>query len=139
MRRPRSDSIRSLTSESSAQTQSLNIPTLEKKQKKYLEILVHNVSHTDLILGLSSDETWDESKFLSSLTTSVDAPPFVAEYEKTPRRTNHSLGRDHNKSNTGIKSKNDATTNEKHDEKYILFRPRFSAFDLFSKRVLREL
>jgi hypothetical protein len=89
-RRPRSDSLRSMVTECSVSTQTINAPIVEKDERKYLEILVHNVSHTDLIMGLSGDKGL------------------------TPEANDR-------------------------DEKYIVCRPRFSAFDMFSRRVLNEL
>ncbi|KAL7553964.1 hypothetical protein ACHAWF_018078 [Thalassiosira exigua] len=115
-RRPRSDSLRSAVSEHSVVTQTINIPAPEKSQKKYLEILVHNVSHTDLILGISGEHK------LESIGKRALSSPFPAEFEDTPRSKNASPG------NTAD-----------GDEKYIMCRPRFSAFDMFSRRVLSEL
>ena len=118
-RRPRSDSLRSVMSESSVNTTpTINASIVEKDQKqKYLEILVHNVSHTDLVLGLSGDEG------LSSTQRRVNPVPFPAEFEDTPRKTNNTPN----------------IQDDGSDEKYIMCRPRFSAFDLFSRRVLSEL
>jgi len=116
-RRTRSDSIRSDLSEGSL-TATPIVQQKEVEQKKYLEILVHNVSHTDLILGLSGNGG------LKSIEQTVK--PFPAEYEDTPRKKNST-------SNTTQSGDDDS------DEKYIMCRPRFSAFDLFSKRVLSEL
>lgn len=117
-RRPRSDSIRSVMSEEcSVNTQTINTPIVEKTQKRYLEILVHNVSHTDLILGLSCDQG------SSSMMNRAVSDPFPADFEDTPRKNNASPRNN---------------TNE-DEEEYIMCRPRFSAFDLFSRRVLSEL
>ncbi|KAL9191414.1 hypothetical protein ACHAXT_001120 [Thalassiosira profunda] len=110
-RRPRGDS---LASECSV-TQTISTPVVETAPKKYLEILVHNVSHTDLILGLCGDQM--------RLGMRAASVPFPAEFEDTPRKMNTSPD-------------NTATGNE---EKYIMCRPRFSAFDMFSRRVLGEL
>mmetsp|Transcript_11877 Transcript_11877/g.21951 ORF Transcript_11877/g.21951 Transcript_11877/m.21951 type:complete len:1044 (+) Transcript_11877:69-3200(+) len=114
-RRPRSDSLRSVMSECSVNTQTINAPVAS--QKKYLEILVHNVSHTDLILGLSGEQG------VKSILKRAVSVPFPAEFEDTPRKNNAS-------------PHNNATDS---DEQYVLCRPRFSAFDLFSRRVLSEL
>jgi len=115
--RTRSDSIRSELSEGSLTATPTVQQQKEVEQKKYLEILLHNVSHTDLILGLSTVE---------GLTLEQSAAPFPADYEETPRKKNST-------SNTNQSGDDDT------DEKYIMCRPRFSAFDLFSKRVLSEL
>ena len=116
-RRTRSDSIRSELSEGSL-TATPTVQQKELEQKRYLEILVHNVSHTDLILGLSTVEGLTSREQTSK--------PYPAEYEDTPRKRNST-------SNTTQSGDDDS------DEKYIMCRPRFSAFDLFSKRVLSEL
>mmetsp|Transcript_1117 Transcript_1117/g.2341 ORF Transcript_1117/g.2341 Transcript_1117/m.2341 type:complete len:1039 (-) Transcript_1117:331-3447(-) len=116
-RRPRSDSLRS---ECSAATSII-------VEKQYLEILVHNVSHTDLVLGLSGDEG------LKSIGKRAMRVPFLADFEDTPRKNNtspHGISTERARTNT---DKDDS------DEKYIMCRPRFSAFDLFSRRVLSEL
>jgi len=132
-RRPRSDSLpRSIISECSVSTQTINAPqpalTLEKSQeKKYLEILVHNVSHTDLILGLSGDDQGLDWMAKRRAVSSI--PSFPAEFEDTPRKKN---ALPHNNDNNN----SNATTDS---EEYIMCRPRFSAFDLFSRRVLCEL
>lgn len=112
-RRPRSDS---LVTECSVSTQTMNAPVVENDERKYLEILVHNVSHTDLIMGLSVDEV----KLYSSL-------PVPVELQNTERTKN-------------VSSKtNNVDRIDDRDEKYIMCRPRFSAFDMFSRRVLSEL
>ena len=124
--RPRSDSFRSVYSESSANTPTINAPPAEiKSHKKYLEMLVHNVSHTDMILGLSGNG-------MNSNATNA-APSFLADYEKNPRRKTTFAKDDTTK---------EARTNigqDNTDEKYLLSVPRFSAFDMFSRRVFKEL
>ncbi len=121
-RRPRSDSLRSLMSECSVSTQTINNSfSVEKDQKKYLEILVHNVSHTDLVLGLSGYE-----RLMSEVDDESSASvSFPAEHEATPRKKKSRLA--------NTKQGNEG------DEKYIMSRPRFSAFDMFSRRVFGEL
>lgn len=117
-RRPRSDSLRSLISECSVGTQTINNSFgVEKDQKKYLEILVHNVSHTDLVLGLSGYE-----RLLSEVE---DTSASVSYEAATPRKKNA--------------TPNNAKRDTACDETYIMSRPRFSAFDMFSRRVLSEL
>jgi hypothetical protein len=107
--RLRSDSLLSQNTEISTQA-----------QKQYLEMLVHNVSHTDLILGLSDDEADKAGLFNLEPRLSIDS------------------------SHTTPRSKNPPTNgsdedNHPDEEKYILCRPRFSAFDMFSRRVKTEL
>lgn len=118
-RRPRSDSLRSMVSECSVTSQP-NTPVVEKIQKKYLEILVHNVSHTDLILGLSG-VSYETKRF--PLTKTKKATVKFGESEHTSRKSNERNNK----------------TEIPDDDRYILSRPRFSAFDLFSRRVLSEL
>lgn len=78
--RPSSESVKAAVRTSTESvTFTQNIP--EEKSKRYLEMLVHNVSHTDLVL-------------------SVDAPP------------------------------------ETEESTYCLCRPRFSAFDMYCRRIL---
>jgi hypothetical protein len=120
-RRQRSDSLRSMVTECSVSTQTMNAPDVEKDERKYLEILVHNVSHTDLIMGISVDEGLKPvSKRYSSL-------PVPVELQDTERTANAAL------------KKNNVARVDDRDEKYIMCRPRFSAFDMFSRRVLNEL
>ena len=96
-RRLRSDSLRSTVTECTQTMDDQGMST--KEERKYLEILVHNVSHTDLILGLSPFNRLE-----------------LHENNAEPK----------------------AETDDR-DEKYIMCRPRFSAFDMFSLRVLNEL
>ncbi len=120
-RRPRSDSMRSTITEHSIIMPTIGAPTEIKTQKKYLEILVHNVSHTDMILGLSRDKG------------SAGESSFISEYEITPRRTTTNA-----KDGVGTRT-TISDAEEQKKERYILARPRFSAFDMFSRRVLEEL
>ena len=113
--RPRSDSLLSQNTEASTPQPQIN----EQSQKRYLEILVHNVSHTDLILGLSDDGVKNDDLIHLEPRLSIDSS------HTTPR----------SKSNLKVEDK-DVSSEE---EKYILCRPRFSAFDLFSKRVKTDL
>ena len=120
-RRPRSDSLRSMVTECSVSTQTMNAPVVEKDERKYLEILVHNVSHTDLIMGLSVDEG------LKPVVKRYSSLPVPVELQSTDRSTN------------AAPTKNNVARVDDRDEKYIMCRPRFSAFDMFSHRVLSEL
>ena len=113
-RRLRSDSLRSTITECT-QTMDDQQGISTKEERKYLEILVHNVSHTDLILGLSSGNC--EGRMNSDIA-SLPFNPFEL----------------HNNNNAEPKAKTD-----ERDEKYIMCRPRFSTFDMFSRRVLSEL
>jgi len=119
-RRPRSDS---LVTECSVSTQTMNAPVVENDERKYLEILVHNVSHTDLIMGLSVDEG------LKPVVKLYSSLPVPVELLNTERTTSASTK----------KNNVDRVDDRDEDEKYIMCRPRFSAFDMFSRRVLSEL
>lgn len=85
------DSARPVTRTRTAETRSDSLSLIStqndapEKPKRYLEMLVHNVSHTDLVL-------------------SVNAPPATEE-----------------------------------EDVYCLCRPRFSAFDLYCRRILENL
>ena len=110
--RPRSDSLQSAMSEGSVRPQ--------EASQQFLELLVHNVSHTDFILGLGSSHEGADP------TSKEDVPlPSPAEFEDAPRKRNS--------------SPHDNSNGSKDSDECILCRPRFSAFDLFSRRVLNEL
>lgn len=131
-RRSRSNSLRSesMVSECSVEAQTTNNPlAVDKSRRKYLDILVHNVSHTDMILGLSST---DKKKQMSSLMNSGIGVPFpdLNEDKSTHRRE---IENDSKRSVSNIEER------DNRDEKYILSRPRFSAFDMFSKRIAGAL
>mmetsp|Transcript_7025 Transcript_7025/g.16230 ORF Transcript_7025/g.16230 Transcript_7025/m.16230 type:complete len:889 (+) Transcript_7025:175-2841(+) len=113
--RQRSDSILSELSTPPA-IGSTNLQSVQRKQN-YLEILVHNVSHTDLVLGLTGidDQTIAEQ-------------PFPADFERTPRKQNA----------TKPVSNSRGGGADNHED-YIMSRPRFSAFDLFSNRLLSAI
>lgn len=76
---------------------------------RYLEILVHNIAHTDLVLSLGS--SCDDDK------------------EENTREDQNEGSTHHH---YGISS-------ESHNKDWILCRPRFSAFSLFSERILQSL
>eukprot|EP00956_Cyclotella_meneghiniana_P005735 scaffold7433_cov77-Cyclotella_meneghiniana.AAC.8 len=113
--RPRSDSLLSQSTEYS-------VPQMnEKAQKQYLEVLVHNISHTDLILGLSGDDETNNHDGVINLQPRLS----LDQSHTTPRSKNPPAKSHDDKSNS--------------DEKYILCRPRFSAFDMYSRRVKTDL
>jgi hypothetical protein len=113
--RPRSDSMLSQNTEVSTP----QMIDKEIAQKQYLEILVHNVSHTDLILGLSDGGT-NKGGLNLEPRLSIDST------HTTPRAKNNSKNEGKERNNTD-------------EEKYILCRPRFSAFDMFSRRIKNDL
>jgi hypothetical protein len=114
--RPRSDSLLSQGTESSVTSQNLNIQE-KVTQKQYLEILVHNVAHTDLILGLSDGFANDQPDPLIRTALEPIPEPSTDSTHSTPRNKNGGP----------------------EEEKYILCRARFSAFDMFSRRIKNEL
>ena len=123
-RRQRSDSILSEVS-MATNPPTLGSTKLQSVQRKqnYLEILVHNVSHTDLILGLTGldDPTMTALPFSSPSS-------FPADFEKTPRKQN---------ATKPVSNSREAGADNHED--YIMSRPRFSAFDLFSNRLLSAI
>jgi len=120
----RTASLASSTSVSATQTP---IPPHQQsqptRQQRYLEMLVHNVSHTDLILGIG----------LKHLRGVTGMKALV-----TPRRSEREQMTDEDTKGyvvAGGSADMDADPNEK----YALCRPRFSAFDLFTRRILNEV
>ncbi|KAL7499111.1 hypothetical protein ACHAWT_006816 [Skeletonema menzelii] len=122
-RRRRSDSLQSMVSECSVEMQPTTSLVADESRRKFLEILVHNVSHTDLILGLTSVE----NKRMSSLIN----PLLDLKKEESTNASGVENGRKVSASNSEER--------DNRDEKYILSRPRFSAFDMFSKRIVGAL
>lgn len=117
----RSSSIPSPTSASSNQTQ---IPIAPKqKQQRYLEMLVHNVSHTDLILGIGL-----RKKAHGDMNALM-----------TPRKSEREQMSAEDDKGYVVAGGSDHATIADPNEKYALCRPRFSAFDLFTRRVLDSL
>lgn len=119
-RRRRSNSLQSMVSECSVEMQPTMPLVADNSRKKYLEILVHNVSHTDLILGLSSVQ----NERMTSLMN-----PFLEDKSTVANAI------ENNSSTSVFKSEE----RDNRDDKYILSRPRFSAFDMFSKRIVGAL
>ena len=116
----RSNSIMSQTSISATQTpiRQHEISQLQPppKQQRYLEMIVHNVSHTDLILGIALKKQLGATGGMKALMTS--------------RRIEREQMADAGGSDNAT---NDPT------EKYALCRPRFSAFDLFTRKILDSI
>ena len=79
--------------------------------KRYLELLVHNVSHSDLILSLDSSS----------------APDFDAPDEPSASQSADQTGSGNSNSNSSAA------------DPYCFGRPRFSCFDLYTRRVLQAL
>ena len=105
-KRPRSTSIGSNASILS-QSKSTH-STTSLSDKRYLEMLVHNVAHTDLVLSLGNT---------SNRKTKTSMGEFISKNENQA---------------TCLLQTSDSTD-------FILCRPRFSAFSLFSNRVLSTL
>ena len=121
-KRSRSNSILTQTDDSCAAADSI----VTKSSPRYLEMLVHNVSHTDLVLCLgippeyrnNKDETVEENDKCDSLLVDKEQSGNHEDKGFTPRVSNYSKK---------INSREDS---------HVLCRPRFSAFDMFCKRVI---
>lgn len=96
------------------------------KQQRYIEILVHNVSHTDLVLSL--DVPFRRS---STGTTDTAIPGANIGYSSAARTTGSDLDPPPPKLRTL-----DETKEDQDYDQYCLCRPRFSAFDAYSQRIV---
>ena len=122
----RSNSIASATQTPVLPQQMSQVQPLPKQQR-YMEMLVHNVSHTDLILGIALKKQLGATGGMKALMT-------------TPRRVELEPMADEDTKGyvvAGGSSANDI--NADPTEKYALCRPRFSAFDLFTRRILDSI
>jgi len=118
----RSSSTFSQKSESATQTSVLPHQQSQlPKQQRYLEMLVHNVSHTDLILGIGLKKHGMSGGGMKALMT--------------PRQTEREQMADEDTKGYVVAGGSGHDTTDPN-EKYALCRPRFSAFDLFSRRIL---
>lgn len=115
-KRSRSNSILTQTDDSYAAADS----TDAKPPPRYLEMLVHNVSHTDLVLclGIPPEYRNGKGETLKENVESEENPGNQKDSGFTPRVTNRSNKR-----------------NSKEDS-HVLCRPRFSAFDMFCRRLM---
>lgn len=135
-------------------------PTLPKQQQKppphppiaaiprYVELLVHNVSHTDLILSLQVDPPPQSSGTPGGgdLGLSfVQVPPDVSEMPApSPARRTHRRSASSGSARTRSSSRGAtaATTTASPDDisdPYCLARPRFSCFEKYSRLVWDQL
>jgi len=108
-RRDRSDSLLSQASSSSATF---------KKKERHIEILVHNVSHTDMVLSL----------FCPILRLSKEDQEVISERK-------HDLDQTISEEQSTMMD----TSNTEPEASLIYCRPRFSAFDLYCRRILAAL
>ncbi len=111
--RKRSDSIMTQTSEVSIGTQDENSP-------RYLEMLVHNVSHTDMVLSLGIPESLQAHQIDETKEDSY----------QTPKKGNRSSFEEKRCSSQTV-------GNGLKEEAHAICRPRFSAFDMYCKRILQ--
>lgn len=109
-RRNRSVSIGSYTSQSHPTSVASTTSTSEKR---YLELLVHNVAHTDLVLSLGN-----LNPSINDLSSSSDSDTSIEFLSSDPDM--------------------EPSDSDKPID-LTLCRPRFSAFSLFSKRILSSL
>lgn len=131
--RDRSNSILTQNSELSSATQSMTSGNPSKASPvRYLEMLVHNVSHTDIVFSLGIPEALQSNychhprqhtpdNTSTSTTTNITTTSTAGE---TPRIKNNS---------------NNIRIMERKEEAHALCRPRFSAFDMFCVRILNVL
>ena len=127
----RSNSFLLPTSATGTQTPTSTSQPPKQKQQRYLELLVHNVSHTDLILGICRRK--DNGAGMKALMT-----PHKSEREKmsaVDMKGYVVAGGEGSGTSQNVTNADPAGPNEK----YALCRPRFSAFDLFTRRILDAL
>ena len=128
----------------SATTESLTATNRRKTYYKYLEILVHNVSHTDLVLGLDlpsvplsekGDCKYLETQVPPSTIHSIDEMDKRNTSDERQRRSGEAVIRDLDESFDEIRD--DDIITSPYMKNYI--RPRFSSFDLYCRLVLNHL
>jgi len=141
--RKRSNSVLTQTSENSYNSSSTNPLQAENMNPapptRYLEMLVHNVSHTDLVLclGIPCFQNHEEGKEHNHGDDNIH-PPYTPRMDNTSTSTN-------NNHDTSSESKSNRNTTvassamKKETDAHALCRPRFSAFDIFCKRILYVL
>ena len=110
--RSRSNSVLTQTDASEVSTATDN----DAKPVRYLEILVHNVAHTDLVLCLGIPPE------LQSKDDDIDADVAANATARTP-----------------LKNNSKQKVHFQKEEAHALCRPRFSAFDMFCRRILHVL
>lgn len=126
------------------------------RQQRFVDILVHNVSHTDLVLCLGIPHDLPLKSSLEDLhqsnkqQTRDDGDPIIVNIDKGQDLSTSSTRE--NKDTEYVDTENDnkredAVGQGKKDkillmqpeEAHALCRPRFSAFDMFCQRILRVL
>ncbi len=115
-RRSRSDSVLTQNSETSAAS---------ANNQRYVEMLVHNVSHTDMVLSLGIPDS--DRKSNSDITSNSNFKDISIRWQK-----------DAELKGTGTKP-SESHQYRKNEEAHALCRPRFSAFDMFCRRILSVL
>lgn len=133
---------------------------------RFLELLVHNVSHTDLVLslGLPPDAVDDSLHQTPKITNGSSRPPFrpssaspppppppphgasnvdakIMENKQTsPRERGETEQPPTATTKDGRYMSNDSDTSTMLDvNQFALCRPRFSTFDMYSRRVLQSI
>jgi hypothetical protein len=106
----------------------------EEENGRYLELLVHNVSHTDLVLSLAyaAITATTPSKNIETVLT-TEHPHDSMDPNTNPQQQHPQQSPLHNNYST------ERTNSAEREDPVVLCRPRFSAFDLFSRRVLEAL
>ena len=124
--RDRSNSILTQNSELSSATQSMTTGNPPKASHvRYLEMLVHNVSHSDIVFSLGIPEALQSHYCHHPRQHPPDnASSSSSAAAETPRMKNQF---------------SNAHMMERKEEAHALCRPRFSAFDMFCVRILNVL
>ena len=102
--------------------------TTPTSKVRYLEMLVHNVSHTDLVLCLGIPN------ILGSKTNSEDNENEYDFIHKELSVANNSMMTPLTKTRSNINNHSEQDRNEESSA-HALCRPRFSAFDMFCRRI----
>lgn len=119
--RSRSNSVLTQTSETSTgMGEGANAASVSIQNTRYIELLVHNVSHTDLVLCLGIPEGRQSKQWQADMKN----------------QNQHK-----NKSNANVNAKNSSskTFMGGKEEAHALCRPQFSSFDRYCRRVLSVL
>ena len=100
-----------------------------QQYQRYMELLVHNVSHTDLVLSLESTKAVEKAPSLdqSFVDVGLDDIPGQNQERQAPASTQGEF------SGPGEQDFGP------DDDPYCLCRPRFSRFDKYSRLVLEQL
>ena len=123
--RSRSNSVLTQTSETSTgMGEGANAASVSIQNTRYIELLVHNVSHTDLVLCLGIPEGRQSKQWQAAM-----------------KNQNQNQNQHKNKSNANVNATNSSSKSFMggKEEAHALCRPQFSSFDRFCRRVLSVL